>query len=132
VSQAADLELVAWCLITIRAILHTPFVPFTVLYTRAVQLLDREDLSRLDAFAASLKSSAGTDTHSRLYELLCQSARMYIDSNLSLNDFSQSQSLDFDSEILRAEELDDASLFGAADWYYGNQLMSVLDDDVRF
>lgn len=107
-------------------------MPFTILYTRAVQSFDREDLPRLDAFATSLKPSAGADTHSRLYELLCQSAWMYIDSNLRLNGFSQSQPLDFDNEILQGEEFDDTSLFGAGNWYYGNQLMGILDEDVRF
>lgn len=107
-------------------------MPFTILYTRAVQLLDREDLPRLDAFAASLKPSAGADTNLGLYELLCQSAWMYIDTNLRLNDFNQQQSLNFDSEILQGEGLDDTSLFGSGNWYYGNQLMSILDENVRF
>ncbi|KAL5336348.1 hypothetical protein BJX70DRAFT_400638 [Aspergillus crustosus] len=125
-------------------ILHTPFVPFTILYMRAVQQLDGEDLARLDTFAASLKrpspsgpnadTDTGTDTHSRLYDLLVQSAKMYIDSNLGLHDFSPSQFLDFGEETLRGGEVDAANavLFGAGDWYYGSQLMGVLDDVVHF
>ncbi|KAL4883498.1 hypothetical protein BJY04DRAFT_216320 [Aspergillus karnatakaensis] len=116
------------------AILHTPFVPFTVLYLRAVQLLDYADLTLLEAFSASLKTLTGTDTYSRLYELLCQSARMYIDSSLGLeiNGASRLGVLGFDGEALRGQGFDNAGLFDAGGWYYGNQLMGVLDDDLRF
>ena len=91
-------------------------MPFTVLYKRAVQLLDRDDLSRLDAFAAFLKLSAATDTHPQLYEVLCQSASIYIDAALNLNDFSQPQSFEFDSLGLR-EGLDDSAFIDAGNWY---------------
>ncbi|TAQ88823.1 hypothetical protein B7494_g2840 [Chlorociboria aeruginascens] len=67
-----------------RAILHTPFVPFNILFTRTIQLLDITDLARLDRFAASFKpevASLGLTTYPyRLYELLCQAARLYAPS----------------------------------------------------
>ncbi|KAL2819062.1 hypothetical protein BDW59DRAFT_165217 [Aspergillus cavernicola] len=66
------------------AILYCPFVPFSILFTRAVQLCDVADLARLDRFAISLHRETDTPeglTHPyRLYQLLCQTARLYCDS----------------------------------------------------
>ncbi|KAI1733607.1 fungal-specific transcription factor domain-containing protein [Xylaria scruposa] len=66
-------------------ILHTPFVPFSVLFTRAVQLSDDTDLRYLDRFSESLQHgepSSESITHPyRLYSLLCQAARLYIKQN---------------------------------------------------
>lgn len=62
--------------------MHNPFVPFSVLFTRSVQLSDATDLSYLDRFSESLRlgeHSAGSITHPyRLYKLLCQAAHLYI------------------------------------------------------
>ncbi|KAF4972348.1 hypothetical protein FSARC_1070 [Fusarium sarcochroum] len=68
------------------AILHTPFVPFSIVFTHAVQNFDMGDIDRLDRFAASFKpenSDPEPLSHPyRLYELLCQAARFYIKSRL--------------------------------------------------
>ncbi|KAF4979130.1 hypothetical protein FZEAL_4620 [Fusarium zealandicum] len=133
------------------AVMHTPFVPFTLLFTRTVQLFDYDDLSRLERFAASLKPDAAdvqaiTHPH-RLYELLCQAARLYIDANLysALNNeastmtdtaFSSSlEHLDMTAEsgdLMQSFSADYSSL-DFTDWYYGNQqLMTLLDGDMTF
>jgi hypothetical protein len=70
-----------------RAILYCPFVPFSILFTRAVQLADIADLARLDRFAASLQPKARlldeiTHPH-QLYTLLCRAARLYFDLDLA-------------------------------------------------
>ncbi|KPM41083.1 hypothetical protein AK830_g5462 [Neonectria ditissima] len=131
------------------AILHTPFVPFSIIFTRAVQLSDADDLARLDTFASSLKPQV-VDTESpthpfRLYELLCQAARLYIDSNLTSrsNAGMDSSSLLTGSEhgnITREMENNiggfegyDYPLSDLGDWYHSNrQLMSLLDEDMMF
>ncbi|KAI1414111.1 hypothetical protein F5Y13DRAFT_179093 [Hypoxylon sp. FL1857] len=121
------------------AILHSPFVPFSILFTHAVQLLDYTDLARLDRFAASLKpeeGSADSATHPyRLYELLCQAARFYVESNTSsfpgaenpLNSLDQFDFVQFEADIGNSQNS------GLSDWYYGNQqIMNLLDEDVMF
>lgn len=64
-----------------------PFIPFSILFNRTIQVSDREDLAKLEQFAASLRPGEGvTDsaTHPyRLYKLLCQAARIHIDSTPS-------------------------------------------------
>ncbi|KAI1378884.1 hypothetical protein F4677DRAFT_443364 [Hypoxylon crocopeplum] len=136
------------------AILHTPFVPFSILFTRAVQLLDVTDLGRLEGFAASLRPEATSPepstTHPyRLYELLSQAARLYIDSNMPLASADQTlphglpESLTgFDFAQFGMEvgvtanetlEANGAQAYELSDWYYGNrQIMSLLDEDVMF
>ncbi|KAM5349179.1 hypothetical protein ACJ41O_009002 [Fusarium nematophilum] len=130
------------------ALLHTPFVPFSILFTRAVQLLDLDDLSRLERFAASLKPEAGTEspTHPhRLYELLSQAARLYIDSKLasslpstfdlaSFPDVSDYPEMMTETgTAMQAFEPSDYPMFDLGDWYYGNQhLMSLLDEHAMF
>ncbi|KAL2204508.1 hypothetical protein CC79DRAFT_1337049, partial [Sarocladium strictum] len=63
---------------------HVPFVAFCVLFTCAVQRLDLTELIELEAFAVSLRPDVAIDptpsmSHPyRLYELLCQVARLYI------------------------------------------------------
>lgn len=117
-------------LIVDRAILHTPFVPFTVLYTKAIQWLDTTELSKLEYFAESLRL-AGRDSYSRLYELLCQAARLYIDSSFSMSYFDSTQrTLPAQEEERQMPDFETAVLFGMKDWYYGNQLMNVLDDSL--
>lgn len=63
-------------------ILHTPFVPFSVLFTRTVQLCCTADLVYLDRFSESLQPrefATESITHPyRLYNLLCQAAHLYI------------------------------------------------------
>ena len=59
-----------------RAIAHTPFVPLSILFTRAVQLFDKNDRARLDSSVTSLTPEV-VDTKLltlslQLYELLCQ------------------------------------------------------------
>ncbi|KAF7547811.1 hypothetical protein G7046_g8890 [Stylonectria norvegica] len=134
------------------AILHTPFVPFSIIFTRAIQLSDTEDLARLDAFASSLKPQkidSESITHPfRLYELLCQAARLYIDSNAKSSGFdaginpagdtsSMLASLEHGSSATGTETYSDMlpdydySMSDLGDWYYSNQqLMGLLNEDV--
>ncbi|KAI0149689.1 hypothetical protein F4776DRAFT_174560 [Hypoxylon sp. NC0597] len=129
------------------AILHSPFVPFSILFTHAVQFSDYADVARLDRFAASLRyeDSAESATHPyRLYELLCQAARLYIESNnTSLPpDPTLIENLpdtlgQFDFAHFGAEtgntDGGDVRGFGLSDWYYSNQqIMNLLDEDVMF
>ncbi|KAI0173200.1 hypothetical protein GGR52DRAFT_579960 [Hypoxylon sp. FL1284] len=123
------------------AILHTPFVPFSILFTRSVQLLDFDDLDLLDRFTASLKpnetASPKSTTHPyQLYELLCQAARLYINSRTmpSLSNPALTSFLD-DSALqgigFGAAEMENQGLL--SDWYYNNQgLMDILDNDIQF
>ncbi|KIX01886.1 uncharacterized protein Z518_07825 [Rhinocladiella mackenziei CBS 650.93] len=135
------------------SILHAPFIPFSFLFTRAVQLLDVTDLARLDRFAASFRpegtSSESTTHPRRLYELLCQTARIYIDSNTlpSVEDPAMSHPLQGSSTefgftpfgIGPGAAADETSTngmspdCGLSGWYYDNQqIMSLLDDDIIF
>ncbi|KAJ3535364.1 hypothetical protein NM208_g7163 [Fusarium decemcellulare] len=131
------------------AVLHTPFVPFSILFTHAVQSFDLDDLSRLDRFALSMKTEAADTeplTHPcRLYELLSQAARIYvqssmlpsnIDINSNLDASSNSQHLDIGHEMgieMPTFEVFDQSMLDLGDWYYSNQqLMNLLDEDVMF
>ncbi|KAI0428421.1 fungal-specific transcription factor domain-containing protein [Xylaria sp. FL1042] len=131
-------------------ILHTPFVPFSVLFTRIVQLSDGADLFYLDRFSESLQlegSSAESITHPyRLYRLLCQAARLYIKQDVppvsyaadmgsvdpwSVFDFASFGNEGDDGSI--GSELDHNLSQGLSHWFYGNQqLMGLLDDDVMF
>ncbi|KAI0514846.1 fungal-specific transcription factor domain-containing protein [Xylaria bambusicola] len=131
-------------------ILHTPFVPFSVLFTRIVQLSDSADLFYLDRFAGSLyfgESSAGSVTHPyRLYKLLCEAARLYIKQDPPSVSYETDMSFvdpwgvfDFASLGMEANNGADNSgldsnLNGDLSlWFYGNQqLMGLLDDDVMF
>lgn len=135
-----------------RSVIQHPFVPFSILFTRAIQLWDTDDLTRLEGFAASLRpeqASNGPNTSfHRLYELLCQAARLYINANIPyLNTHhaipsSISDSLDTELTNLSTEagvsenSTVQPTAFPAyelSDWYLGNQqLMSILDDDIMF
>ncbi|KAI4863796.1 hypothetical protein F4820DRAFT_359771 [Hypoxylon rubiginosum] len=133
------------------ALLHTPFVPFSILFTRAVQFLDLADLALLDRFTASLKpDGVSTDsiTHPyRLYELLCQTARLYINSRTVSSLMNTALTPDMttfldDSALLEMGlvageeetlELDGSQMYGLSDWYYGNQqIMSLIDNNMNF
>ncbi|KAE8451664.1 hypothetical protein EG329_003121 [Mollisiaceae sp. DMI_Dod_QoI] len=138
----------------VRAILYTPFVPFNILFTRAVHFSDLADLARLDRFAASLLPEASPPdsiTHPyRLYQLLCEAARLYIEANISsssslpiatdLTHGVRESSGGFDLTHFGTEvgtagnDLagpDDSQNYGLSDWYLGNQqLMNLLDEDI--
>jgi hypothetical protein len=77
-------------LIVHRAILHTPFVPFITLFNKCIKFSDEAELSRLERFANSLILDSTISESSgrplRLYQLLCQVARLHIDSNIASND----------------------------------------------
>lgn len=135
---------------SLRGILHTPFVPFSVLFTRAVQLSDGTDLSYLDRFSESLRpgeSSTESITHPyRLYKLLCQAARLYIGQN------APSVPSEADMGVIDPWSVFDFAAFengansgvdgsgrdgqasqGLSHWFYGSQqIMNLLDDDVMF
>jgi len=121
-----------------------------------VQLSDVRDLSYLDRFTESLhfgeSSSAGPVTHPyRLYKLLCQALRLYINQDVdalpsnsgltgmdavdpwSVFDFA-SFGAEASSNGANGTELEPGILsYGLSDWFYGNQqLMNLLDDDVMF
>ncbi|KAI1356802.1 fungal-specific transcription factor domain-containing protein [Xylaria sp. FL0043] len=131
-------------------ILHTPFVPFSVLFTRIVQLSDGADLIYLDRFSESLRleeSSVESITHPyRLYRLLCQAARLYIKQDVppvsheadmgSIDPWSVFDFAAFGNEAgdeVDGLEIDQNLSHGLSHWFYGNQqLMGLLDDDVMF
>ena len=117
----------------------------------AVQLLDVANLALVEHFAASLEPEAASFesvTHpSRLFELLGQTAQLYIGSNTSfLADPSFIDSLPdplkyFDlvpfgmgeAETAATGNLgvDSSQAYDLSDWHYGNQqIMSLLDEDV--
>ncbi|KAI1312331.1 fungal-specific transcription factor domain-containing protein [Xylaria venustula] len=134
-------------------ILHTPFVPFSVLFTRVVQLSDGADLFYLDRFVESLRleeesSAAESITHPyRLYRLLCRAARLYIkqdaipvsyeaDMNPTENPWGVFDFASFGNEAgggLDGSGLDESLTQDLSHWFYGNQqLMGLLDDDIMF
>ncbi len=74
---------------TFRTILHTPFIPFIILFNHSIQYSSVPELSRLEAFTSSLQPNynfpeSAARPH-RLFQLLCQVARLYIDSKSSSN-----------------------------------------------
>ncbi|OTA87219.1 hypothetical protein M434DRAFT_24015 [Hypoxylon sp. CO27-5] len=119
-----------------------------ILFTHAVQFSDYADLARLDRFATSLRpdeDSTDSVTHPyRLYELLCQAARLYIGSNNTSLPIDPTLTQDlpdplgqFDFAHFGAEngniQAGDARGFELSDWYYSNQqIMNLLDEDVMF
>jgi hypothetical protein len=134
-----------------RATLHTPFIPFSILFTQAVQLLDRTDLARIERFAASLKPESdvpASPTHPyRIYELLSRTARLYVESHtqslpgqsaltqilpVSLSDFDLSNlEMGTGSTANNALDVEDHEIDGLSDWYYSNQqIMNLMDEDV--
>lgn len=127
-----------------------PFVPFSILFTHAVQFLDLADLERLDTFAASLKPDVEgqesiTHPH-KLYELLCQAARFYIDSkNPPFHEYAtdipenldifgpptfEAEPEDAESENFHMSSLQTVDL---NDWYHNNQqIMRLMNEDSLF
>lgn len=130
-------------------------MPFSVLFTHAVRSLEADDdLARLERFASSLQPEAGdapgeaaTHPH-RLYRLLCETARLHLDSARQRSGPSReaggeeqpagSQAGD-ETQALHAalagggfppDLAFDSDGLGLGDWYYGNQqLMNLLGSD---
>ncbi|KAI1368604.1 fungal-specific transcription factor domain-containing protein [Xylaria arbuscula] len=133
-------------------ILHTPFVPFSVLFTRCVQLSDVTDLYYLERFSDSLRLGeplAESITHPyRLYKLLCQAAGLYIKQapppppnsyETDMTTVDPWSVFDFASFATEADGgaysqgLDHNISQDLSHWFYGNQqLMGLLDDDIMF
>lgn len=143
----------------IRAILHVPFVPFSILFGRVVQFSDLDDLDRLGRFAQSLKPDYTSDaevsaTHPyRLYDLLYKTARLYVESGqkaattVSSSEATIVNGLGTPQEVHAAHteyvnELGDFDpMFGGFDtstldlgeWFQGNQqLFHLLDEGAPF
>ncbi|KAF2493075.1 hypothetical protein BU16DRAFT_466133 [Lophium mytilinum] len=135
------------------AILYVAFVPFSILFTRAVQLSDVADLARLNRFAASLKPEAASSestTHPyRLYKLLCQAIELYFGSkgfsspvnptlaNNLMDPMDEFDFADYGIEIGATTagglEAGAPQPSGLGDWFYGNQqIMNLLDEDFMF
>ncbi|RSL43277.1 hypothetical protein CEP54_015151 [Fusarium duplospermum] len=134
------------------ALLNTPFVPFSILFTHAIEKLDMEDFARLERFAASLKlETADTEplTHPhRLYELLCKAGRLYIGSNTLSSQLGDTLDPNMLATLASAENIGIMTETGMAmqgpvyygdymldlgGWYHDNQqLMSLLDEDFMF
>lgn len=134
-------------------ILNCPFVPFSILFTHAIQTLDATDLARLDRFVTSLQPQPGeedypdTVTHPyRLYKLLTQAAHLHFDLNAAavqtdprlLSDFVDLDFVHFEDSgegiggggLLEAHGSED---FGLSDWFLGNQqLMNLLDENAMY
>jgi hypothetical protein len=134
-------------------VVHHPFVPFSILFSRAVQLLDVDDLARLERFAASFEleqsSMKPTTSFQRVYELLCQAARLYIEANtpsltenqtLSYNARNSPNNINVTNFDLGARTVVNEALesgvpqtYDLSDWYFGNQqFMNLLDEDITF
>lgn len=133
-----------------RAVLHTPFIPFSILFTQAVQLRDRADLARIERFSASLTPESDvlvSPTHPhRIYELLSRTARLFIESSaeslptdstltlplaVTLNDLEfphlGTETEPAANDVLNMEGLQTYSL---TDWYYSNQqIMDLMYQD---
>ncbi|RSL59478.1 hypothetical protein CEP53_005763 [Fusarium sp. AF-6] len=134
------------------ALLNTPFVPFSILFTHAIEKLDMDDFARLERFASSLKLEAAdteplTHPH-RLYELLCKAGRLYIGSNTLASQLDDTLDPNVLATLASAENMGIMPETGMAmqgpdyygdymldlgGWYQDNQqLMSLLDEDFMF
>ncbi|WQF88867.1 hypothetical protein CDEST_13881 [Colletotrichum destructivum] len=133
------------------AIIHVPFVPFSIIFTCVVRTFNFDDLALLERFAASLKpetTDENSPTHPyRLYDLLCQAARLHItrtqfsasgpnmtgDDSTLLSDFKASQFLAETTGPIDDFVNPDLLMFDASDWYQGNQhLINLLDEGRLF
>jgi hypothetical protein len=132
-----------------RTILNTPFVPFNILFTRAVQLSETEELGRLDRFAASIQPSppsTESPTHPyRLYRLLCQAARLYFNKNaissvtnetINQDLLQSSGSFNFAQYGMEAGIAAEGFMAGGnelSEWYHENQqIMNLLNGDILY
>lgn len=135
-----------------RAILHVPFVPFSILFTQAIQFSDLEDLDRLRLFAESLQPDATSDektstTHPfRLYDLLYQAARLNVESNRGgsmAREAAARESLGIPENQYGSEYINgmgeydpmlgqiSTSMMDLGEWFQGNQqLFRLLDEGV--
>jgi len=101
------------------------------------------EIELLEVFAASLESRvsvpdsvAAAQPH-RLYKLLCEAARWYINttSTSDCEDAHQLQPFTFDEEITDSSSSCPIGALGSnedwlGEWFYGNQLvMGVLDEN---
>ncbi|PTB62720.1 hypothetical protein BBK36DRAFT_1128560, partial [Trichoderma citrinoviride] len=70
-----------------RVVLHTPFVPFIVLFRRCIEMSEPVDLSRLSDFVMTLEalesSTKPARRRQRLFQLLYKVARLYVESGAS-------------------------------------------------
>lgn len=113
--------------------LHTPFIPFIILFNHSIQYNNHADLARLESFTSSLKpnpsvSESAARPH-QLFQLLCQVVRLYADSNAALNtahnlvDFEANEYLNMlDLPGLRMDLYDgdggaDGRQLGVEQWY---------------
>lgn len=131
---------------------HHPFVPFSILFTRVFQSLDVEDLERLERFATSLRAGQFPTklpaNFQRLYDLLCQAARLHLEANppphptqdqvllghsvLSSNNSADLGILTNGCDLLDQNlEFVNAESNELSEWYFGNQqLVNLLDEDI--
>jgi hypothetical protein len=133
-------------------VLHTPFFPFSILFSNAIQQSDTDDLDRLERFAASFKSET-TDsdpaTHPyRVYELLSQTARLCVESGTrpshtdrtSPNPSDQTMVDDAIANLaevsgveIPARDDDYSSGFDIGDWFQSNQqFMWLLHENIPY
>jgi hypothetical protein len=132
--------------------LHTPFFPFSIVFTHAVRYSIEEDFDRLDRFAASLKpesTSAEPATHPhRLYELLSKAARLSAKARPELSQTAESLSSSNDFTMVDPEAANVTDEIGATDaaigaeydgsfhigeWFHSNQqFMRLLHEDVPY
>ena len=134
-----------------RAILHTPFFPFSIVFENAIRQAYMDDLDRLDRFAASFKSdnvnSEGATHPYRLYELLSQAARLCVQLNPTSAHSSSTvpSSSDMTMEDLEGNNLPDGragevmfnggrdELLNIGDWFQGNQqFLQLLHEDISY
>ncbi|KAI1114326.1 fungal-specific transcription factor domain-containing protein [Nemania sp. NC0429] len=117
-------------------ILHTPFVPFSVLFTRTVQLCCPADLAYLDRFSESLRPKEPTSTTTttttttttaesithpyRLYNLLCQAAHLYIRQSDPVPPAAPAAAT-LDDDDAGAVAVDPWSVFDFASFTFGNE-----------
>jgi hypothetical protein len=136
-----------------RAILHCPFVPFSILFTHAIQHRHTIDLGRLDRFASSLRPCANrvqSITHPyQLYSLLYRVAQLYFELDIpnspseppirhpparSIDGFGFSEfssGMGPRSNEILLDDVDSLSQFELGDWYHRNQqIMNLLFEDV--
>lgn len=135
-----------------RAVLYTPFFPFSIVFSNAIQNSDLDDLDRLDRFVASFKSeTADSDpaTHPyRVYELLSQTARLYVESgirpshtnkaspnpsDLTMVDDAVANPAEVSGVEIPARGDDHNSGLDAGDWFQSNQqFMWLLHENIPY
>ncbi|KAH8673159.1 hypothetical protein BGZ61DRAFT_458908 [Ilyonectria robusta] len=133
------------------SILYTPFIPFSILFPRTIQLSDLDDLARLERFAASFGPDEGSCSSTtqlyQLYQLLSQAARIYIQAKAPIFPLTSTSSqnlpdlleeVDFEHLVMEAQavangtfEVGDSQTPGLSGWDDDNQqLMDLIDDEM--